>query len=136
MSDVAFRRLTPVIVVEAIEPVLPFWARLGVSPGVTVPHGDGLGFAILSCGSAEVMYQTLASVRADVGDAADASAYRGSTQQAYLFIEVESLESVERALSGERVFLPRRQTFYGSTETGYVDPAGNLVVFAQFPPRE
>jgi hypothetical protein len=27
--------------------------------------------------------------------------------------------------------MPRRTTFYGSTEVGYADPAGNIVVFAE-----
>jgi hypothetical protein len=27
--------------------------------------------------------------------------------------------------------MPKRSTFYGSTEIGYADPAGNIVVFAE-----
>ncbi len=34
------RRVTPVLIVDAIEPVLPFWARLGVAKTVEVPDGD------------------------------------------------------------------------------------------------
>lgn len=132
MADPQFRRLSPVIVVPAIEPVLPFWDKVGAKLGVTVPHGETLGFACIELGTAEVMYQTVASVEAD-RSTADVSAYRALPQQAYLFIEVTSLSDIEARLAGERIFLPRRDTFYGSRETGYVDPAGNLVIFAQFP---
>ena len=56
-------RLTPVLMVEAIEPCLPFWVdRLGFSKTVEVPHGDRLGFAILVRDGVELMYQTRASV--------------------------------------------------------------------------
>ena len=133
MSDHQFRRLTPVVVVAEIETVLPFWAAVGAKVGISVPHGERLGFVCIEVGKAEVMYQTVESVQADTA-AADPAAYRPLPQQAYLFIEVADLADVERRLAGHRVFLPRRQTFYGSTETGYVDPAGNLVIFAEFPP--
>jgi hypothetical protein len=29
------------------------------------------------------------------------------------------------------VVMPQRKTFYGSTEIGYSDPAGNIVVFSE-----
>ena len=132
MADPQFRRLSPVLVVPAIEPVLPFWEKLGARLGVTVPHGDALGFACVELGAAEIMYQTIASVEADRATA-DVSAYRALPQQAYLFIEVGSLDDAETRLAGERIFLPRRDTFYGSRETGFCDPAGNLIIFAEFP---
>ena len=133
MSELQFRRLTPVVIVAAIEPVLPFWAKLGAKVAIEVPHGNALGFVSIELGAAEVMYQTVASVEADGGGAVDRTAYRAPPQQAYLFIEVGSLSEVEARLAGEPIYLPRRATFYGSRETGYVDPAGNLVVFAEFP---
>lgn len=133
MATTQVRRLTPVIIVEAIEPVLPFWARIGAVVDVSVPHGAALGFVSLSLGSAELMYQSVASVLEDTGADGRRDAYAPLPQQAYLFIEVDDLAAVESCLAGEPVFLPRRTTFYGSRETGYRDPAGNLVVFADFP---
>ncbi len=132
MADPQFRRLSPVVVVPAIEPVLEFWTRIGAKVGVSVPHGGRLGFVCVELGTAEVMYQSVESVQADMA-AVDPKAYRPLPQQAYLFIEVASLAEVEARLAGCPIFLPRRETFYGSRETGYVDPAGNLVIFAEFP---
>ena len=41
-------KLTPVRIVEAIEPCLPFWCdALGYEKKTEVPHGDRLGFVIL-----------------------------------------------------------------------------------------
>ncbi|HEV7238535.1 MAG TPA: hypothetical protein VGQ36_04780 [Thermoanaerobaculia bacterium] len=52
---------------------------------------------------------------------------------ASLFIEVPSLdEIVAKIPAGTDVFIERRTTFYGATETFLRDAAGNVLVFAQF----
>ena len=38
---------------------------------------------------------------------------------------------VVTALRGFEVVMPRRETFYGSTEIGYREPGGHYVTFAQ-----
>lgn len=124
------KKLTPVLVVEAIEPQLPFWVgRLGFARTVEVPHGDALGFVILARGGVEVMLQARASVREDAPPLGDTQA-----GQAVLFVEVADLAAVERALDGLPLVFPRRRTFYGSEEVCARDPAGNAITFAQFPP--
>ncbi len=122
------RKATPVLPVASIEDCLPFWEAIGFGRTVEVPHGDALGFAILSGHGIELMLQSLASVAADVPAFADDAA-RACT---FLFVEVADLDDVERALQGHPVVLPRRQTFYGATEVGYREPGGHLVTFAQF----
>jgi hypothetical protein len=122
------RKSTPVLIVEAIEPSLPFWQeRLGFARPVEVAHGDRLGFVILSNGSVEVMYQTAASVRDD--SAAHGAELRG--ERTFLFVEVDDIDALAAALDGFSVFMPRRETFYGSTEIGYREPGGHFVTFAQ-----
>jgi len=130
------RKITPVLIVERIEPVIPFWLKLGAAATVEVPDGtaaDGrLGFVILTMGGVEVMYQTAASVKDDlVRAASEKDVFRGDPQQTTLFIEVLRLDEVESNLAGERLVMPRRKTFYGSTELAYADPAGHIIVFAQ-----
>ena len=51
-----YKKLTPVLAVESIEPVLPLWESLGFAKTVEVPHGDCLGFVVLQSGNVEVMY--------------------------------------------------------------------------------
>jgi hypothetical protein len=126
-------KATPVLVVDRIEPVLPFWNKVGLIPTTEVPDGSGqLAFVILAAEGVEIMYQTAASVRDDlVKSASVKDAFRAAPQQTTLFVEVTALSEVESRLKGELVIMPLRKTFYGSTELGYADPAGNIVVFAQ-----
>jgi uncharacterized glyoxalase superfamily protein PhnB len=122
------KRLTPVLMVDAIEPVLDFWMkRLGFEKTLEVPHEGSLGFVALERDGIQLMYQTKASVAADVGPLA-ASPMRGT----FLFIEVDDLDAVERSLAGVTPVVPRRSTFYGSIELIVREPAGNAVTFAQF----
>lgn len=122
------KKITPILYVEAIEEVLPFWEdRLGFTRTAEVPEGDRLGFVILAKDGLEVMYQTRASVASDVPALVDTP-----MGGAILFIEVDSLEPVLEALEGIEAVVPRRQTFYGADEFVVREPAGNLVGFAAF----
>lgn len=122
------KKLTPVLYVEEIEPLLPFWTeRLGFARTTEVPEGDRLGFVILARDGVEVMMQTRASIQADVPALAD-TPMRG----AILFVEVEDLNPVVQALGDAEVVVPRRETFYGADEIFVREPGGNLVGFAAF----
>ncbi len=130
------RKATPVLVVDQIEPVIPFWMKLGVTPTTEVPDGaanDGrLAFVILAAAGIEIMYQTISSLREDlVKSASVKDAFRTEPQQTTLFVEVSQLAEILSKLEGERLVMPRRVTFYGSTEVAYTDPAGNIIVFAE-----
>lgn len=121
------KKLTPVLVVDAIEPCLAFWVeRLGFQKTVEVPHDDRLGFVILNHGTIELMLQTRASVAADV-PALSQEAFRTA-----LFIEVDDLAGIQRAVRGLELVFDERKTFYGAREICVRDPAGNAVTFAQF----
>lgn len=129
MSKPAIRKSTPVLFVDAIEPSLAFWRdRLGFAVTVEVPHGDTLGFVILVNESVEIMLQSVDSLEADA--ASYARAFDGD--KTWLFVEVEDLAAVEAALDGCEIVLERRTTFYGAQETGYREPGGHFVTFAQF----
>lgn len=121
-------KLTPVLIVPEIEPVLPLWEALGFTRTAEVPHGDRLGFVILAAEGAELMYQTVESVRAD-----EPRALEGGMGRASLFVEVPSLdEAVGKLPEGTDVFVERRTTSYGATETFLRDAAGNVVILAEF----
>lgn len=126
-------KVTPVLLVELIEPVLAFWARIGFRATVEVPGASGLDFVILSNGITEIMYQTWAALRADLPEMA---ARQVQPDKTYLFIEVSDLDAVIKAMESRySIFMQRRETFYGSMEIGYRDPAGHYVTFAQFKDR-
>jgi uncharacterized glyoxalase superfamily protein PhnB len=118
------KKATPIMLVEAIEPCLPFWTeRLGFDAPVQVPHGDKLGFVILSNNEVELMYQTHASLEEDLGSSWPAGGA--------VYLEVASIDCVIAALDGADVVVPPRTTFYGSREIWVREPGGNIVGFAQ-----
>ena len=112
----AMKKLTPVLMVEAIEPVLPFWERLGFDKRMEVPHEGRLGFVGLERDGVEIMYQTVDSVRSDIPPLA-----RKAAAASFLFIEVQDLDAIESALAGVDPVVPRRTTFL---RRGRADRAG------------
>jgi uncharacterized glyoxalase superfamily protein PhnB len=130
MPTPALKQLTPVLIVEAVEPCIKFWTdRLGFEVTNSVPGPDGkLVFASVQKAGIEIMYQTRASVISEQpGSAGDLMGHSVA-----LFITVGDLESVLKALEGAPVIKPRHETFYGSTEIYVREPGGNTVGFAQF----
>lgn len=131
-QDAMLRKLTPILYVEAIEPVLPFWTeRLGFEITGQVPEGDRLGFVMMQRDGVEVMLQTRSSVEADAPALADTP-----MGGAMLFIEVRDLDSIVDALEGAEILVPRRTTFYGADEIFVREPGGNIVGFAEFAENE
>jgi len=120
------KKLTPVLLVDSIEPCLPFWERLGWTKVAEVPREGVLGFVILVKDEVELMYQTRASVADEFPTLAGSP-----TGGAYLFIEVDDLDAVSAATGDAEVIFPRRTTFYGMDEIGVREPGGNSVTFAQ-----
>ncbi len=122
------KRITPVLFVKEIEPMLAFWVEaLGFTKTIEVPHGEKLGFVALQKDGTEVMYQTFASLREDMPLVLEA-AQKGPT---FLYIEVDDLDAVMGALKKFKIGQPERTAFYGMREVGYQDPGGHFVTFAQ-----
>ena len=123
------KRITAVLLVNEIDPQLHFWVdRLGFAKTIEVPDGNKLAFVAFQKGSAEVMYQTFASVEHDAPPAMAAAARKGPT---YLYIEVDDLDSVLAAMKDVAKIMPERTAFYGMREFAVADPAGHFVTFAQ-----
>jgi uncharacterized glyoxalase superfamily protein PhnB len=124
------KKLTPILFVENIEPVLPFWIQhLGFAKTVEVPGDTGLAFVILQQGTAEVMYQSYASAAKDL-PAIESAVRKGPS---FLYLEVDDLAPIKASISGQDIYLPERTTFYGAHEIGVKDPAGHYITFAHFP---
>jgi uncharacterized glyoxalase superfamily protein PhnB len=128
--------VTPVLLVESIEPVIDLWERrLGLPRVATVEHEGRMGFVMYAGEGWSLMYQSMASALADIGaESAQArqalEAMRGHRQ--CVFIKVSDVDAVEKQLAGLPFLMPRRTTFYGSTEITIQDPGGHLITFAQF----
>jgi hypothetical protein len=125
--DMNVKRITPVLFVKDIEPVLPFWVeKLGFTKTIEVPQGNRIGFAALQKGQIEIMYQSYASVAHDMPLIAEI--HKGPT---FLYIEVDNLDAVLSALKNSKIVQPERTAFYGMREVGYQEPGGHYVTFAQ-----
>jgi len=123
------KRITAVLLVNEIEPQLTFWIdRLGFAKTIEVPHGNKLGFVAFQKGTAEVMYQTFASVEQDAPPAMAAAARKGPS---YLYMEVDNLDGVLAAMKDVPKVMPERTAFYGMREFAVQDPAGHFLTFAQ-----
>lgn len=127
------KKITPIIAVDAIEPCLLFWTGLGFKVTVEVPHEDTLGFAMLEKGDLDLMYQSKASIAADLEESGAptglADELAGST--AILFVEVESVDDVLASIDEDAdLVVPRRETFYGMDEIFVRAPCGTIVGFA------
>ena len=122
-------KITPVLQVEEIEKSLPFWVdQLGFQKTVEVLDGDRLGFVILQKRDAELMLQTEASVKKDLGDlAAQAGAPLPPTA---LYIEVADFPDTLQRLGNAPVIVPVRTTFYGMKEIVVREPGGHIACFA------
>jgi uncharacterized glyoxalase superfamily protein PhnB len=128
------KKATAIIAVDAIEPCLAFWTeRLGFELPITVPHEDRIGFAMLTKGGVELMYQSRDSIEADLvqsGAPAGLGAELAASTTT-LFIEVDELDGlIERLGDDVEVVVPRRRTFYGMDEIFVRAPCGTLVGFA------
>jgi len=123
------KRITPVLLVEEVEPCVKFWVeRLDFRKTAEVPDGSKLAFAMLQKGNVELMYQTYASADNDV--AAISQLFRKGPS--FLYVEVDSLDQTIAAIQGAEVLVPVRTTFYGATEIIVKDPGGHVVTFAHF----
>ncbi len=123
------KRITPVLLVKEIEPVVPFWVeRLGFTKTIEVPEGNKIGFVAFQKGTTEVMYQTYSSVEKDAPPSMAAEARKGPT---YLYIEVDNFDAVLAAMKDVKIVMPVRTAFYGMKEFGVREPGGHFITFAQ-----
>lgn len=122
-----FKQLTPNLCVDAIEPCLPVWTKLGFVPVVEVPEGDRLRFVLLVRESIHVMYQTWESIRKDL----PALATDKTSRSIVLYIDIVKLDAILPLIEGAEVVVPRRTTFYGAEEIFVREPGGHMVGFAE-----
>lgn len=120
-------KITPVLFVDEIEKSLPFWVdRMGFEKTVEVPEGDKSGFVILVKDGAELMFQSMESVKKDV----PAFVTHGLSDRASLYIEVDDFADTVKRLEGYHITLHERTSFYGMREIGIIEPGGHNVIFS------
>ena len=120
----SFSKCTSILIVNDVEPCIDFWVkRLGFEKSAEVLHEGRIGFAILTSGSVEIMYQSIASVQADLPES--------TLTKSALYLDVSDIDATIARLEGVDVIVPKRDTFYGATEFWVREPGGSLIGFAQ-----
>jgi hypothetical protein len=118
-------KLTPLLVVDTIEPCLATFEALGYAVAVRVPETGTLGFVILSGSAGELMMQTRESL------AEDLPAVLARKPALLLYGNVDSLSAAEATLPDAQVLVPERKTFYGATEIWFELPGGKILGLAE-----
>ena len=121
----AMQALTPLLIVDRIEPCLDFWRRLGFEEMIGLPEDGHLGFVVLRSAAVEVMYQSRASVAKDIPVMAE------FPSSCVMYIKVTDLNGVIDKLGDAEVVQEKRVTFYGATEYWVREPGGNVIGFAE-----
>lgn len=120
-------KITSVLVVEDVKKESALWTSLGFKMVVEVPHEETIGFAVLSNGTDEIMFQTSASLKDDL----PAVVQNLKGQKHYLFTEVENLEAAKKSVKDMEIIVPERETFYGTKEFFVKTSSNEIIGFAE-----
>jgi uncharacterized glyoxalase superfamily protein PhnB len=123
---VKFEDAIPVLVVDDVVPTRSFFVdRLGFAVVNEVVHEGAVAFASLQGNGVDVMVQSTASVRDDLGEA-----YVPGPYKAVVYMVVDDVEHVVPIVADADVTMPLRKTWYGTHEIGVREPGGHTVIFA------
>jgi hypothetical protein len=118
-------KLTPILVVDRIEPCLVAWKALGYEVTVRVPEKGTLGFVILAGKAGEIMLHTKDSLGEDL----PAVARKKASQ--LLYADVPSLAKAVKAFGDAKQLVPKRTTFYGADEVWLELSDGQILGLAE-----
>ena len=127
-----FGRMTPVLVVERIEPCLEFWVDcLGFEVRIPVPDEDGLAFALVARDDVQLMLRTRSSLeRGTPGLFVET----GIAPGVVLSLPVDDLEDLlPRFEDGVDVVVPLRETDFGGREIYVREPSGCVLALIERP---
>jgi catechol 2,3-dioxygenase-like lactoylglutathione lyase family enzyme len=118
-------KVTPVLLAENVAACVDFWKQFGFEPVVTVPDGAETGFAMLTNGAVELMYQSFS-----MSNASDPKAIEG-VNRAVIYLDITDFDSAVKIIENYEIVKPTHKTDYGLREIYFRDPAGNLIGFAE-----
>lgn len=123
------QRVTPILAVDEIEPVVNFWRALGFEARSPNEQNGKLVFMAFAKDGLAIHYQTVTHIQSTVPEATEM--LTGSTSLVY--IAVDDLDAIIRALPADtEIVIPRRQTAWGADEIYVREPGGHLIGFAEF----
>lgn len=124
-----FGRMTPVFLVDRVEPCLDFWVdRLGFDAGLRVVGEDGIEFVQLSRDDVRLVYRTRSSLGQSSPEALGAEAH---LPWVILYLPVSNLDAVLPRLEGIEVVVPLRESDFGVREIYVREPSGRVVALVE-----
>ena len=122
----SYRRLTPIHLVDRIEPCLDFWVdRLGFDVKLKVEDAGELKFVSLARDEVEVMFRTRDTMADHSPDFTDQEF--AASNSMVLYLEVADLDPILERLEGADIVVPLRETLFGTREIFVRDPSGRIV---------
>lgn len=124
----AITKLTPNLMVEDVDRTVDFYRDvLGFTLAATAPEERPFDWAMVSSGSAELMFQSRASLGGEVPALRDRKIGGALT----LYVEVDDVEALyERIKDRLPIVVDMHDTFYGAREFAAQDCNGYILGFA------
>ncbi|QDV36802.1 VOC family protein [Tautonia plasticadhaerens] len=127
--DARFGAITPVFLVDRVEPCLEFWVdRLGFEARIRVVGDDGLEFVQLARDEVRLAYRTRESVGRTAPELLGGLDH---LPWVILYLPVSDLDALLPRLDGVEVVVPLRENDFGVRELYVREPSGRLVALVE-----
>ena len=122
-------KLTPNLMVEDVHRTIDFYRDvLGFELIASVPEAGTLNWAMMKCGSVELMFQSWSSLGTDLPQLRKTM----PPGPLLLYIDVKSIQILRQQIEGKTSLLKEIQvTFYGTKEFTIQDCNGFILTFAE-----
>jgi len=119
--------LTPNIFVKDINETIEFYKQLGFEIVMKVPEEGDLVWAMMTCGSVSLMFQTFDSLGTDVPEIS-----RQAGGSLLLYVKRKQIRAFfDKIKDNVNVIKEFEKTFYGATEFSIQDNNGFVLTFAE-----
>ena len=119
--------LSPNFFVHDIRATISWYEALGFELTMRVPETGDTAWAMMTCGSVTVMFQTFASLGDTLPDVS-----RNPGGSLLLYVKLKGIRSFfERVKGSVTILQGLEKTFYGATEFSVKDINGYILTFAE-----
>ena len=123
---IKIQKLSPILVVNEIEPCIEFWQQIGFEKTIEILEGAKLGFLALEKDGVEIMYQSLKSIKKDLP-----AVEKEGLSKSFFYIKINGIDAIQKKFSLKSIVVPLRKTFYGALEVFVREPGGNIIGFSE-----
>ena len=119
--------ISPNIFVRDINKTIEYYKQLGFELAMTVPDTGDYIFALMTCGSVTVMFQTFESLADDLP-----AVSRQDGGSLLLYIQLKGIREFHEKIKDKvNIIKGLEKTFYGATEFSILDINNYILTFAE-----